>query len=600
MSEKNPFRKISEAKSEIATTRIEKSVPEALNPRGERGQVVNDMIIMTETLGVTEAVELEPLRKLFEARIRRHILETYNKHLVGRPGSPTHHVFTEMVEKDMRHGFSLYLTAWYREMMETAPKPHKPIKKDVRYQGRIRAIKEVDQVSNDQYQRDYLTHGADVELTNSDEEHGFVRDEAIEGYSTQYQSIYPDNAEESAKAAYMFETLRIFESEFFANLNTALANKVSLPKALDFAHFCYGLRADLIPEMQEEGLTPQETVTYGVQNRISAEFTFASWKEIGKKLEDRYQPIDDRGNKHPWVRTEKMVRNYVFKYPETIEQGVQVLDEQLPELMVTYPHIPKRLLIELCLKNPSAFVEEIENFNQVFNECIDSFIVPQTWIANLSRKNVFRHYQLEPEAMVGFFRGGSKSTKPFAEALQNAEFVHASIRKIAESDGIPVSFNVTRHILRTYLLRNIPRTKGIEEARKVYARDQKKEGAVYEEVERQYPHLHPHLHMDDIRRIAELGYGTTPEERVENGALLVELIGEGKNPSEAGLQMDDCIDLYYSYIDAGFPQDPVSLQHLKDAISMDSQNPIMFYESVSKKEWPSHVPVIKSRLEDND
>jgi len=601
----HPFQKIRLAKEQMAEQKQRASEAGVLNPRGLGGPVFNDMKELLDTLGVSEGEKaLGDIRRLYEARFRRKGLDIYNTFLVGEKGSPTHHIFSRDLEKQFLYGFQLYLKVYLRLDAKTAPRPHGPYEAST-MGGRGKMLVH-DTVTEDEYLRQYIAEGKEMRLPRKDDtKHDFDRDNAMEGYSKKYQNVLPEDESRGALASYMFEKFRVYEVEFFANVTTALQSGVDLGRALDFGTYTYGLDAAIVGEMTEFGFEPNETADYAMKNRTRGEKVFQTYKAIGPRLEKDYAYKDEKGNKHPWVRGPKIIRHFIFKYPDTVEAGVRVLDSELPRLREVYPQVPERILIEVCIKSPDAYQANIDKFLADYEEVSKSIGVPSAWLpAQQDETPALAFYHVSTEAMINFFRENNKksadgendkkSKKSLEEAMQKGEMIHARLRTEAESEGLSVSYRTTRQVLRSALLRNISRTKAFDEAKRFQDREIKEHQALYDVA----VELYPNATDEELRYYVELGFGDTPEEIVRNGALVAELLFDEKNRAEAELYIEDCIDLYYRYLDAGFPQDKESLKALKDSLMMDMVNPKDFYEQVLKRVWPVQIPVLHSVSED--
>ncbi len=595
-NKENPFSKIQEAGRDAATRKAEASEqPGNLNPQGRGGPVFDQMKEYMDTLGTTvEAEKLGELRRLFESKLKTKLEHIYNEYMQGKSGMPTHDDFEKQAEKAFRHGFELYLKVFLRLDQRNAPKPHATYR--ARLGGGV-TERVVDANSIDDYLRQYITEGNEVmnNLPRPAEEHDFVPTESFAGYAEKYQPVIAGDREGSALAAYMFEKLRLYADDFLKMLEASLSRDVPPDVAVDAAHYVYGTDASMFEDELLDTMSPEEIAQNAILNRTKARYAFNAYKEYGKSLEEQ---LSD-SQKHPWVHSKAMIRKLIFKYPSTADIGLGVVDQLFQEetFFKEYSDIPREIIVDLVVGHPDNYQEVVRNFQSKAYEEMTKFPVPpEIYPSYQGSDNLFKALGAEKEFMYRLWRAESRIDRDIEGILKEFTDVHASLEARAQNDGATVLLGSKRMLLREFLLKRGKRKTIETRAQKRLQRQINRGSELYELATEANPRYGQYF--------ADLGHGNTNREKIENGQIITELILEeyskkyGEDRAESYLQ--DLVELYYQYLDAGF-EERGNLDQLKDALSMDPNNIKKFYEETLGGSWPAgikEIPLNAQYLED--
>jgi len=602
MSIENPFSKIIKARKESDARKLDAArKPGTLNPRGRGGPIFDEMKESFQTLGINdedvdqsdeskevkedednESAETEEgrvqkkvdsIRNLFEKNLRNRGLRIYNEYLQGKKGSPSHATFVAEVEKSFNRGFDSYLKVALRLDEKDAPKPHNPRRTLIHGAGHRMVSDENDK---DFYLKKYLVKGNDVveDLPiNNPKAHGFEPTEDFEGYATKYQQTSGEGDEKSAMEAYMFEKLRLFSGEFFDMLDESLRRGVHYKNAIDLAEYVYGNNASIYAEMEEKGIESNVVAWQSKANRARVRVSLETYLALGPKLEEQYPYVPGFGN---WVTSPKMIRNIIFKHPNTAEQGLLIVDRELSRLKELFPHVPQRLIIELCVSSPDQYEESIRNFVDQTELLMQKYPISEmTEGLNSNNSHVFAYYQMDGPVLTLLERTSVKNwDKEMKRVLESFE----QILTKAEAENIDTSYSAQRRMLRSLLSYNAAPEKVLRHELHAAERRLGHYNKLVARAEKTDP-IWGEYYVD-------LGHGETDEEILSNGKTIVDLIVEHYGPDDGEEYLINTLHTFYVYIDSGFSDEKEDLDALKDALTMDPFNTKNFYEHTLRREWP--------------
>lgn len=590
MSEKFNFAKAKE-KSEVR--KRAGSREQTLNPRGPGGPIFDDILNQFEQLGTREAdaESIKRLRRMFEYQLRKRTLDIYNEHLQGEKGVPSHSKFEKEVREAYLYGFQLYLKVALRLNESDAPGPHKKI--PVRDGGRTRMMS--DDRDKAYYLQQYLMSGNEVLESNgvlsgsTPEEkmslHDFEPSEDAVAYAKFERVPGVEDDWEATTQSYMLEKFKVYSEEFFELLNEALARGVQSKDAIDLATYAYGNDASIFAEMEAYGVKAQTVAAFSITNRARVRVPFEKYMTVGKDLEEKYPFRPASGG---WVTSRTMIRNLTFKYPSTIEAGLQVVERDLNRLREKYPQVPRSILIDFCVENPDTYEKKISEYVQTIDQLMKAYPASPEYGVREAKEgvSVFEHYQVAGPLM-NFIERVSVKKRDEKIAAVLTKFAEAI--NLASDAGIEFigTFSSYRRMLRSLLLYNVTPDQVVDREERLEDGFVTKNSDLFKKA----------YHLDSMwgSYFVELGYGTRSK-IVENGQAAVEIIRDQYGDSDGEDHIRELIDLHQQYLAAGFKDcEDDDIQALKDALIMDTENPKEFYESVLRRKWPADIAVISRK-----
>ncbi len=596
MSFENPLKKVGEAKSESDARKLEAArKPGTLRPQGQGGRFFRRVKEAMETIGTKddkiereEPERVEKVRALFERKILREGKRIYDEYLVVRKGSPSLEKYEKDVKKSFEHGFDLYLKTQIQLDKDQAPKPHKG--DEVNDGGR--KINIPDELSTDDYFENYIAKGSGIDLEKNDKDHDFDREEAGEGFADKYQSTVEVGGEvikskedaevQSGVEAYMFEKLRIYTAEYFEMLKESLERGVKYKDALDMSTYIYGNDAGIYKEMESAGLDAQFVANQSVLNRARVRVPFEKFVEAGERLDENYPYEPGSGT---WVTSPQMIRNLIFKYPQTVESGLAVAEIEMDRLQETYPQMPRYLLVEACVSSPDVYEKQIRDFLEQGHQVMERYPARDYAEDVDGDNNIFAHFNVEGDLLRLLDRVDSKKSN---EAVDRSLAAFKETVARAEEKGVDTSHGAKRRMLKSLLGYNISPEKVLGREERITNRRLREFDDLVEKAEEIDP-LYGGYHVD-------LGYGDSQKEILETGKIMTDLIIEQYGQVDGERHLDRLTDVMYAYLfHDGFPVEPAYVHALKDSLVMNPYNPREAFEDLYSKDdlvWPEGVEII--------
>lgn len=572
--------------------------PGTLNPRGQGGPVFEEMGVLRDELGSRseDRPGAEIIRQRFEKQMEQRCENIYQVYFQSKKGAPSPEVFRNQVKKSFLHGFDLYLKVALRLDEGNAPKPHEPYQSMVQGYGQMRIVDENDK---DHYLGEYLIGGSEHVADKSDRrnavlprevgDHQFDPDHEFEGYEHKYAAAVrpaddsPEAMEkarrESAFGSYMFEKMRIYADDYFTMLSEAVRREVPWKTAVELSQFVYGNSADIFAEV-EDSLDANTVAWQSLANRARVRVPFEKYIEKGEELEEAYPYEPGSGG---WVTSPQMVRNLIFKYPHTVEVGLEIANRAVPALQEQYPGVPRKYLIDRCVGAPDTYEAEIQQFVEVAQSLMDVFPMEDRFGPESSNENVFSTYKVEGPVMNMLNRVGQKQQ---AVALKRSVEAFTKVLERAADDSLDLSFAARRRMLRSLLIYNNASPDSVmRRERSIASRRVGAYESLLEAAEVADP-IWGSYHVD-------IGYGNNEKEIIDNGKAAVEMVVEQFGPEDGEDYLSNVVDLFFAYIENGFPQEPELLSALKDTLIMDPHQPDeAFKKFYPAFDWPEGVDVL--------
>ena len=551
--------------------------PGTLKPTGKPGAIVRDLQNSFEQLGLRadDPENVRKLRESYERRLRDKVQEIYTVYGETAVKMPSREQFAKLTEAAFLHGFDLYLKVAVQLDIKKSPDPHKPAFMNM--YGRDGKVKVTDDLDKEDHTRAFIAQGSNVDLDPSFD-YNFDKNQEVEGYADKYQPLEGRTDEEAALEAYMFEKFRIYEQEFTAMLEESLKRGIPARSAIELAQFVYGNDASIYEEMEEQGIDAKLVAWQSNVNRTRVRVPLEKYLEVGGELEEKYPYVAGSG----WVTSPVMIRNLVFKFPQTVEAGLQVVEHELGDLKQQFPQMPQRIIMNVCAGAPDTYEAELRHRMQAAELLMAEFPMDEEFGGEKGSDNVFQHYQLEGRVLELIDRVGVKKQKAtlydvlgrFRQALETAE-----------ETGLDLNFSAKRRVLRSLLTYNAAADRVLRRERNVQNR---RNEALLTKAEKIDPVWGGYF--------VDFGVGETDESLIEHGKIIVDLYRGQFGDDGAEEYLDELFNMYHKYIDSGFPKDPEKLDKLKDALTMEPFNTREFFEKINGP-WPEGVEEVMASID---
>ncbi len=385
--------------------------------------------------------------------------------------------------------------------------------------------------------------------------------------------------------AYTFEKLKTFGIMFFRTLSAALKRGISRKDTMFLLEHEYGLGAHLF-DFENDPKPPYNLDTNTIvlickQYPAQALLRLKAYENLGPKLIAHYwgDPTVNvqTGNKE-WISSPAMIRRLIFSYPDTIERGLEIVEEKLTELVTENPQIPRDILIETCAKHGSNYEKGIQDIHDKVTAALDLFTCSELLCDAQSSEDedtLFRYLQVERR----LYQLVTRKETQYLRILTDAKSVYEKALQEAKGENITLSFRSKRRIMRA-LLSGQTDDRAEEVVRAEQSRGQKERDQLDKRIEGIFDRAQK---VDPLWGIhyAIWGGGDSFEQKMKSGAeMITDYLRHYAGDEYVESLLDSQFKILGLYMQQKFPTPGLQIDRLKEALLVSPRGVKKYYEDL--------------------